>query len=90
MSFKKSLLAAATAAILLSACGGSSSSSDKSATVEPSGFAFDATPLITNLTNDIIVEGYNELNTRAEVFHLATLSLLNSPTAETLAAAQLS
>jgi predicted lipoprotein len=91
MFTKTSLLASITTILILSACGGGSSSSDATTptTTEPTGFTFDATPMITNLTNDIIVEGYNELNTKAESFHLASLSLLNSPSEETLAGAQL-
>tara|TARA_R110001592_G_scaffold71989_4_gene219745 strand:- start:7629 stop:8735 length:1107 start_codon:yes stop_codon:yes gene_type:complete len=73
---------------MLSACGGSSSSQSIPVIEEPSGFAFDATAMISNITNDIIVEGYNDLNTKAEIFHLATLSLLNSPSQETLLATQ--
>jgi predicted lipoprotein len=88
MSLKTSLLVTSTALLLLSACGGSSSSETSPVIVEPTGFTFDATPMITNLTNDIIVQGYSDLNTKAELFHLAALSLLNSPTAEKLLATQ--
>jgi predicted lipoprotein len=88
MSLKTSLLATSTALLLLSACGGSGSSDTSPVIVEPTGFTFDATPMITNLTNDIIVQGYSDLNTKAELFHLAALSLLNSPTDETLLATQ--
>ncbi|MBA6364280.1 iron-regulated protein A precursor [Colwellia sp. BRX8-4] len=88
MSLKTSLFATTTAILMLSACGGSSSSQSIAVIEEPSGFAFDATAMISNITNDIIVEGYNDLNTKAEIFHLATLSLLNSPNQETLLATQ--
>ncbi|MBA6339214.1 iron-regulated protein A precursor [Colwellia sp. BRX8-7] len=88
MSLKTSLFATTTAILMLSACGGSSSSQSIPVIEEPSGFAFDATAMISNITNDIIVEGYNDLNTKAEIFHLATLSLLNSPSQETLLATQ--
>lgn len=88
MSLKISLFATTTVILMLSACGGSSSSQETPVIEEPSGFTFDATAMISNITNDIIVEGYNDLNTKAESFHLATLSLLNSPTQATLLATQ--
>jgi putative iron-regulated protein len=90
MLIKTSILATSAALFLLSACGGSSSSdtTPSPTIVEPTGFTFDAEPMIANITNDIIVEGYNDLNTKAELFHLVTLSLLNSPSQATLTASQ--
>lgn len=87
MIFKKSLLAAAMSALVLTACGGSSSDDDV-AVVEPTGFSFAATEMITNLTNDVIVAGYQNLNDEAADFLLATQNLVNTPSAENLAAAQ--
>jgi len=92
MSLKTSLLSATISALILTGCGGSSSSKE---TVVPTpvvpvatGFTFNATPMITNLTNDIIVGGYQTLNSKAESFYLATQTLFNTPNEETLAAAQ--
>lgn len=84
--YKKSLLALAiSTTLLLAGCG--SSSSDKTVEEETT-FSFDATEMITNLTNDVIVFGYEDLNTKAEAFVLATQNLEGSLTAENLAAAQ--
>ena len=89
MLYKKTLVAISLSALLLSGCG-SSSSDDTTGGIEPStGFSFDASELITNLTSDIIVTGYQDLSNKADVFHLSTLTLLNTPTDENLAAAQL-
>ena len=89
MYLKKSLLAATLSAIILSACGGSSSSKAVIETpVVDTGFSFTATEMITNLTNDVIVNGYLSLSTKADNFHLAALTLINNPTEENLAAAQ--
>jgi predicted lipoprotein len=88
MYVKKSLIAATLSAIILSACGGSSSEAVMEAPVIDNSFTFSATEMITNLTNDVIVAGYLSLNTKANDYHLATLTLFNSPTAENLAAAQ--
>jgi len=87
MIFKKSMLAIATSALLLTGCGGSSSN-DETQIGEETGFSFTATEMITNLTNDIIVTGYQNLNNGAEDFLLATQNLVNTPTAENLALAQ--
>jgi len=85
--YKKSLLALAMSAVLLTGCG--SSSSDDAAVVLPeTGFSFTATEMITNLANDIIVVGYEDLNTKAEAFVIAAQTLVNTPTAENLDAAQ--
>lgn len=83
--FKKTLLAVAISTIALTGCG---SSSSKEEVVEPTGFSFTATEMITNLTNDVIVVGYKNLNDEAADFLLATQNLVNTPTAENLAAAQ--
>jgi len=92
MSLKTSLLFITTIAVIFTGCGGSSSSKEviAPAPVVPvvTGFTFDATPMIANLTNDIIVDGYRDLNSKADNFYLATQTLLNTPTAENLAAAQ--
>jgi predicted lipoprotein len=87
MIFKKSLLAAAISALVLTACGGSSSDSETPTVVETS-FSFEATEMITNLTNDVIVAGYQNLNDGATNFLLATQNLVNTPTEENLALAQ--
>lgn len=84
---KKSLIALAMSAVFLTGCG-SSSSDDTNVIVEPTGFSFDATEMITNLTNDVIVAGYKNLNDEAADFLLATQNLVNTPTADNLAAAQ--
>jgi len=87
MIFKKSLLAAAISALVLTACGGSSSDSE-TPVVEDTSFSFEATEMITNLTNDVIVAGYQNLNDGATDFLLATQNLVNTPTEENLALAQ--
>jgi len=86
MIFKKSLLALSLSTLFLTGCGSSSSSEE--VVVEPTGFSFDATEMITNLTNDVIVAGYKNLNDEAADFLLATQNLVNTPTDENLAAAQ--
>jgi putative iron-regulated protein len=88
MYVKKSLVAATLSAIILSACGGSSSEAVIEAPVINNSFTFSATEMITNLTNDVIVAGYLSLSTKANDYHLTTLTLFNYPTAENLAAAQ--
>lgn len=85
MKFKKSLLALAVSTLLLSGCG---SSSSKNEAEELTKFSFNATEMITNLTNDVIVAGYKSLNDRALGFYLATQTLVNTPTAENLTATQ--
>lgn len=90
MKLNKSLIAMAISTLLLSGCGSSSSDTDSSVvTPEPTGFSFTATEMITNLTNDVIVVGYQNLNDKAADFFLATQNLVNTPTEENLAAAQL-
>ncbi|MEW6991830.1 imelysin family protein [Colwelliaceae bacterium 6441] len=89
MSIKKTIIALSLSSIFITACGSGSNSSSKTIEPEPIGFNYDATELITNLTNDVIVVGYQALDDKAQVFHLATLSLLNNPTQENLLAAQI-
>jgi predicted lipoprotein len=83
MLLKKTLIALTVSTLLLSGCGSSSSNND-----EEKKFTFDATEVITNLTNDVIVEGYEVLNDKATAFFLATQTLVNTPTDESLLAAQ--
>ena len=84
---KKSLLALALSSALLTGCGGSSSS-DPVVAPDATGFAFEATEMITNLTNDVIVAGYKNLNDGAADFLLATQNLAGTASEENLAAAQ--
>ena len=71
----------------LSACGGSGS--DNTPTVEPeTGFNFDASEMITNLTDDVIVAGYSNLAATGEAMLQATQTLVNTPTQANLLAAQ--
>lgn len=71
----------------LSACGGSSNNEQEVA-VEPAKFDFAPTEMITNLSDEVIVAGYKTLNTKAELLHIATQNLVNTPTQENLVAAQ--
>lgn len=82
MLLKKTFIALTVSTLLLSGCG-SSSSDDKE-----KKFTFDATEVIINLTNDVIVDGYETLNIKAEAFLLATQTLVNTPSDENLLAAQ--
>ncbi|WP_462178998.1 imelysin family protein [Pseudoalteromonas gelatinilytica] len=90
----KTVLNSITAVILAStlvACGSSSSddSSDTSTPVtEVTGFSYDATDLIENVTEQVIVDGYEMLNSKATVLHNATLTLLENKNEAALAAAQ--
>ncbi|MEI6896930.1 MAG: imelysin family protein [Psychromonas sp.] len=84
MTFKKTLLALTISTAFLAGCGSSSSSDEK----EETGFSFSATELITNLTNDVIVAGYETLNSEADDFWQATQTLSNTPTQANLDAAQ--
>lgn len=84
----KSLLAIGITTLVLSACGGGSNENSVIDTTQQTMFSFNANEMITNLTNDIIVSGYQSLNDKAQAFHLSTLTLLNTPTAENLAATQ--
>ncbi|GAA5142955.1 imelysin family protein [Thalassotalea piscium] len=88
MIFNKTLIALTCGAILIAGCGGSSNGSSEVVIPDETpttGFSFEATEMITNITKDVIVAGYQNLNNKAETFHLATLTLLNTPTAENLA-----
>lgn len=82
MLLNKTLIALTVSTLLLSGCGGSSSEDGVNK------FTFDATELIINLTNDVIVEGYDTLNIKANAFFLATQTLVNTPTDANLLAAQ--
>jgi len=90
----KTVLNSITAVVLAStlvACG--SSSSDDSADVSPpitgtTGFSYDATSLIKNVTEEVIIDGYEILNSKATVLHNATLTLLESKDEAALSAAQ--
>jgi len=88
MNVQKTMLAVSLSLVLISGCGGSSSTETVIAEPEQ-GFTFDASALINNVTTNIIVAGYESLSVKGQAFHLATLTLLNTPTAENLAAAQL-
>ncbi|MGL1958803.1 MAG: iron-regulated protein A precursor [Colwellia sp.] len=88
MLLKKTLVALTVSTLCLSGCGSSSSDDPVIDPIDDTGFTFDATELITNLTNDVIVAGYNTLNMQGEAFFLAAQTLVNTPTAENLLAAQ--
>ena len=70
------------AAILVSltACG----SSDH----EQQGFDFNADSLISNVVNNVIVDGYTTLNGRAQLLELAVSDLQSNPTTSNLLLAQ--
>lgn len=78
--FQKSLISILVSVTLLAAC-------DSDNNDDPT-FDFDATPMITNLTEDVIVSGYVSLNTKADTFYDATVTLLNDQTEDNLLAAQ--
>jgi len=88
MLMKKTLLALTVSAFCLGGCGSSSSDDNNNGSGGATGFTFDATESIVNLTNDVIVAGYDMLNDKANDFFLATKTLVNTPTAENLLAAQ--
>ncbi|MCL1122912.1 imelysin family protein [Shewanella surugensis] len=71
----------------LTACGGSGSD-DSSTENTSSSFSFTATETITNLTDDVIVAGYENLALQGDALLLATQTLLNNATTENLLAAQ--
>ena len=87
MLLKKTLIALTVSTLLLSGCG-SSSNDETTVPADDANFSFDATEVITNLTNDVIVDGYEMLNDKADAFFLATQNLVNTPTDENLLAAQ--
>lgn len=87
---KKSIIAV-TLATLLTACGGSGKKQEtpnNGNNANAGKFDFVATQMITNLTDNVIVEGYKELADKAKALHLATETLVNTPTQENLKAAQ--
>jgi predicted lipoprotein len=88
MKINNKLVALLISSSLLTACGGSGSDDTAPLPQPETGFSFDATEMITNLTNDVIVQGYQNLNDQAEQFYLAVLTLYNDPTNENLQAAQ--
>jgi putative iron-regulated protein len=71
----------------LSACGGSGSD-DTAPIVPDDSFSFVATEMITNLTNEVIVDGYADLASKGEALFNATQSLINSTSQADLIAAQ--
>ncbi len=84
MLMKKTLLALTVSAFCLGGCGSSSSDDNKFTYSEA-----DAQELITNLTNDVIVDGYKTLNDKADDFINATQTLLTATaTQDDLNAAQ--
>lgn len=89
----KTVLNTITAAILattLVGCGSSSKSDTPAPTPPPAStdFSYDVKPMITNLTNNVIVEGYEDLDVKADAFLNAVQTLLESKDQASLAAAQ--
>jgi predicted lipoprotein len=80
--FKRSCLSILVSVSLLAACGSDNDNNDDTT------FDFDATSMITNLTEDVIVAGYVNLNTKAEAFINAAQTLSTDKTEANLAAAQ--
>ncbi|MDB2386333.1 iron-regulated protein A precursor [Shewanella sp.] len=72
---------------VLAACGGSGSDSAPEPEVD-NGFSFDATEMVTNLTEDVIVKGYSDLAAEGDALLLATQTLVTTPTQANLLAAQ--
>ncbi len=91
----KTVLNSITAIILASslvACGSSSSdnsSNNSNKVPDQTGFSYDATDLIANVTAEVIVDGYELLNAKAIALHNATQTLLESNNEQALAAARL-
>lgn len=79
---------AASMTLALAACGGSSSSDTTPAPVYPTTFDFDATAMIENLNDGVIVAGYNDLSNKSLALYEATVALVNEPTAQSLVTAQ--
>jgi predicted lipoprotein len=90
--FTKTLLASIICGAFVVSCGGGGSNSTPTTptpvTPVDNSFSYDASELITNVTTDIIVSGYQALALNALALHQATLTLLNNPSDENLAAAQ--
>lgn len=91
----KTVLNSITAVILAStlvACGSSSSDDSNNNTNPPTGnetgFSYDASDLIENITDEVIVDGYEMLNTSADALYNATQTLLANKDAAALEAAQ--
>lgn len=88
MTMRKTLVAASLVSVL-AACGGSGS--DNSSTTPPTpdnSFSFDATPMINNLTDNVIVAGYADLAAKAETALQTTQTLVATPNQANLEAAQ--
>jgi len=79
---------AAAMTLALAACGGSSNTTTEPTTTEPTTFDFAATAMIENLNDNVIVEGYNGLNVKAEALYEATVALEANPSDATLKVAQ--
>ncbi|MFT4929458.1 MAG: putative iron-regulated protein [Phenylobacterium sp.] len=95
MKLTKNIITASLLSIALTGCGGGSSSNSSApapttppVVVDNGEFTFDATNMIDNLTNNVIVAGYQSLNDKAQAFHASTVTLLNAPTADALEAAK--
>ncbi|CCQ12681.1 Iron-regulated protein A precursor [Pseudoalteromonas luteoviolacea B = ATCC 29581] len=91
MKFTKHTLCAALLSALVG-CGGSSDSepTPTTPTTPPAatGFDYNAANLIANVTNQVIVSGYQSLNDKAVALHNATQALLTNRDAASLLAAQ--
>ncbi|WP_394130500.1 imelysin family protein [Shewanella maritima] len=72
----------------LAACGGSGSDESTPITAPETGFDFNATDMISNLTDNVIVVGYANLAAQADNLLLATQALVNSTDQADLTAAQ--
>lgn len=84
----KSLIALSLAGVL-AACGGSGSSDTTTTPVDDGKFSFAATDMIANLSDNVIVAGYELLAEQANDMHMKTQTLVANPTAENLAAVQM-
>lgn len=96
MNLIKSALSIAIVSSLLVGCGGGSSDNTQTTTTPtkpttPTGsdkFTYDAHTLLANITNQVIVSGYQQLNDKAQALHNATQTLLTNRDAQSLSAAQ--
>lgn len=80
--FKKSCLSILVSVTLLAACDSDDDNNNDGM------FDFEPTAMITNLTDDVIVAGYVDLNTKASDFVAAITTLSTDKTEANLAAAQ--
>ncbi|WP_298438946.1 imelysin family protein [uncultured Ferrimonas sp.] len=85
----KTGLTAIAIALSVAACGSSSSDSSPAPTPAPTGFDFDASTMIDNLTDNVMVSGYQNLATALDNLHLAADNLRNVPTQANLDKAKL-